>query len=186
MASLKLLKATISSAKSSQYINEIVISSDKQSTLELGKQLGATLDCLRPLSLSESFVDIADVLEYTLRQVEAGGYSPDIVVLLEETFPFRSANLIDVMINELVTEGYDSVVSVRPELSPIWVRRDDKFDIVTDGFMPSMLKNTSSFVGIVGCCSVAFSSAVRRKTLFFSNMGCILSQALLKPSRLIT
>lgn len=167
----QLLESTISTANASKYINEVLISSDSKVALEYGTRLGANLSCQRPKALSESYIDIADVLEYTLREVENNGYTPDIVVLLEETFPFRSANLIDMMIDRLITGGYDSVVAVKPETRPIWVKKEDNFEIVTDGFMPSILKTTSSFIGIVGCCSVAFASAIREKSLFTGNVG---------------
>ena len=43
-------------------------------------------------------------------------YSPnivkdDLIVHLEETFPFRPDNLIDEMINYLLTKNFDSVIA---------------------------------------------------------------------------
>lgn len=166
-----LLENTIDSALKSKYISDIVISTDSQSTASMAKRLGATQVCMRPSNLSEAYVEISDVLAFTLEDLEKKKHSPDLIVLLEEIYPFRSPELVDEMLKEIINQGLDTLISVKAETRPIWVASNSEIDIVTDGFMPRELKTTTAYIGLVGCCTVTHSSSVRSKTVFKGNIG---------------
>ena len=49
----------------------------------------------RPKELSESHVNLEEVQKFTLTEMEKDDYFPDLIVHLEETYPFRSKEDLD-------------------------------------------------------------------------------------------
>ena len=74
------------------------MSTDSEYTAEVARQSGAEIPFLRPAKLSEAHINLETVQKYSLEMIEENGYLPDLVVHMEETFPFRSTALVDEMI----------------------------------------------------------------------------------------
>lgn len=113
-----LIGWTIEAAQISDYVDEIVISTDDKEIANVASQFGIKVPELRPEELSTDTATTQSVLFYTL---EKYGKDADIVILLQPTSPFRSANHIDQAIESLVERSAFSVVSVTPcEHPPQW------------------------------------------------------------------
>ena len=52
------------------------------------------------------------VLKHLIEELKKKNYSPDLIVLLQPTSPFRTSSSIDLAINKLIKTNADSVVSV--------------------------------------------------------------------------
>ncbi|MDP2106774.1 MAG: glycosyltransferase family 2 protein, partial [Desulfobulbaceae bacterium] len=115
-----LLEYTINSALQSRYISSVVVSADNKETAKSALSMGAHHAILRDTSLSQDYVGLEKVYRYTLEQLAAKDNHPDVLVLLEITYPFREKPLIDDMIDKLVAEGLDSVLPAKIENNPIW------------------------------------------------------------------
>jgi len=166
-----LLRYTIDAAKASRLITRIVVSTDNANTANLAKALGAEVPFIRPHNLSEEYVDIAQVLQYSLIELERKSKTPDLVVLLEEAYPFRRAEILDLMIDRFNEEGLDSLIAVIPESRAILKRADDKIEVVDDGFMPRKMKQYHAMVGLLGFATVVHPSVLRKGDLFGKNIG---------------
>jgi rhamnosyltransferase len=165
-----LIGSTIEQALQSKYINKVFVSTDNPELAELSEKLGASAPFLRDESLSEDFVDVEKVLQYSMERLEDLKIFPDIIVYLEITFPFRPKQLIDDMIIQLVKNGFDSVLAVRRESMSIWSEKDGRIERVDKGDIPRKYKEPS-FIGLKGLCCVTHPEFVRTGSLLGERLG---------------
>jgi N-acylneuraminate cytidylyltransferase len=100
-------------AKGSLYIDEVVLATDDPEAARLGRSIGTTVF----KRSAESATDEAPT-EIVLKEVVAE-HPAEMYVLLQATSPLTRSIEIDGAI-ELMTEGYDSVLSVVPQTRFIW------------------------------------------------------------------
>ena len=171
-----LLEKTINSAKSTKLITDIVVATDNKETASIAVGLGAEVPFVRPEELSEGYVDVFDVVEYAMDQLEQQQRNYDIVVFLEEVYPFRPASMIDNMILKLINEGYDTVFAGRSEGRGIWVESSDKVEVLGSEeqlSMPRALKETRNVIGLLGLCCVTHSASLRNNIIFSGKVGIV-------------
>jgi len=167
---------SIESAKQSKFITDIIVSTDNENTSELAKSMGAESPFIRPSSLSEDYIDIFQVIEYTLSQLEQQSRHYDIIVLLEEVYPFREDGLIDKMISELIIEGSDTVIAGVAENRGIWTSDIDsgKFSNLFEATsMPSALKDSKTMISLLGLCCVTHSASLHQNMVLSGNVGIV-------------
>lgn len=170
VAGKPLLAYTIEAAKESKYIKKVIVSTDNEKTAQLARKLGAEVPFMRDASYSQPYVDLEKVYQYTLHELEERKILPDILVLLEVTFPFREKNLIDDMIYQLVDQGLDTVVPAKQEFNSCWIEEDGNYKRIDEGFIPREFKKPvyTSFKGL-GC--VTHAVFVREGKMFGGNVG---------------
>lgn len=105
-----LIVYTIEEAQKSKYIDRIILSTDDREIAEIAKKYGAEVPFLRPKryakDTSPSISVILHCLDYLKKETN---YSPEIVVFLQPTSPFRKAEQVDEGIEKIqdceVVEG---------------------------------------------------------------------------------
>jgi CMP-N,N'-diacetyllegionaminic acid synthase len=113
-----LIAWSIEAGKASQYIDEVVVSTDTQEIAEVAKAYGASVPFMRPAELSEDTSSSFDALEHTILSMDK---KYDYVMLLQPTSPLRSAVHIDEAIELLFEKKADSIISVcEVDHSPRW------------------------------------------------------------------
>jgi glycosyltransferase involved in cell wall biosynthesis len=168
-----LLIHTINAARASKLISRIVVTTDDRETADLAVELGVEAPFLRPDYLSQDHVDTAQVLKYSLSEFECLYGVPDLVVLLEETYPFRPAGLVDDMIKTSISGGFDSVLAVKPEHRGFWFETNGAIKMQAEGFMPSELKSSRALIGLMGLGCVAHPTIIREGVLPAGRIGVI-------------
>jgi len=165
------LSYTIDSAKSSSYIDRVFVITDNQNTAEAAISLGAECPFIRPEHLSRDYTGIEAVMQDAIVRMEAAGIYADLVVYLEETFPFRAHGLIDKIIDHTLEGGYDSVLAAHYESGSYW-REDENgsFLRVDSGDIPRDYKE-KSFIGLKGLCCVTHPEYLRNTSLLGSKVG---------------
>ena len=116
-------------------------------------------------------VNLEEVHKFTLSKIEKNNYFPDLILHVEETFPFREKDLIDNMILKILHEGLDSVVASKREYHWLWRdNNNDNFERVDSGDVRRRFKekSVSAFPGI-GC--VTYPEFIRNKSLLGKNIG---------------
>ncbi len=166
-----LLEYTLLAANQSKLIKRVVVSADSHDMAELAKSLGAFAPFIRPISLSEDYVDISDVLKYSLNKIEQLYGVPDLVVLLEETYPFRTPQLIDQMVSYLVKNGMDTVLAAKSEARGIFTDTERGAHLLAEGFMPTSLKSNRAMVGLTGLACITYPNFIREGALFGNRLG---------------
>lgn len=101
-----LIEWTINTAVESSAFDALVVSTDSAEILEVAKHNGCGT-ILRPSSLAQSDTPMIDVLRHACELFPA-----DVLVLLQPTSPFRSAEDIVLSKKLLADSGGDSVISV--------------------------------------------------------------------------
>jgi CMP-N-acetylneuraminic acid synthetase len=165
-----LVGHTIEHALQSKYIDKVIVSTDSPELAKLCEEFGASVPFLRDESLSEDFVDIEKVLQYSQEKIEDLKIFSDLIVYLEITFPFRPKQLIDDMIIQLIEDGFDSVLAARRESKSIWSEEDGRIERVDKGDIPRKYKEPS-FVGIKGLCCVTHPEFLREGSLLGERIG---------------
>ena len=166
-----LLDYTIRSARAVSLIKDVIVATDDDETAALARSLGARVPFLRPRELSEEFVDIIDVFRFVLERIEESGTVPDLVVGLEETYPFRTVSILEAMIRRVVTEGLDTMIAARRERRGIWLEQAGKTELLAEGFMPRAFKKTNALVGLMGLAFVAHPVFIRQGDLVSGRVG---------------
>lgn len=155
-----LLEYTIKQARSSNYVREVVISTDNPQIAEIAQRAGAQHTVLRPPELSQDFVNVDEVLKYTVEAIEAKGLIPDILLLLEITYPFRPRGFIDRVLQHFVEKGVDSVLPVRPEYKSVWKIQNGLAKRLDEGFIPRAYKDPIH-IGLKGLAFATHPKLVR-------------------------
>lgn len=97
----------------SQYIDEVLVTTDSQEILDIAKQFGANAPFIRPKSLADDDATSIDVLLHAVDYLTKAGRVYDYLVLLEPTSPLRDVSDIDGAIELLIyNELAESVVGV--------------------------------------------------------------------------
>lgn len=171
---ISLLEKTIHAAKSSKFITDIVVAADSKEAMLIANEVGVSAPFIRPPELSERYIDVFDVVRYTLDWYDQQKKNYDAVVLLEEIYPFRSGDLIDDMISKLVNEGCDTVVAGVTEKRSIWVESYNKIKLLgaeENITKPNALKESKYIIGMPGLCCVTYTSSLINNMIFSGRVG---------------
>lgn len=121
-----LLAWTIETALKAGCLDRVVLSTEDEDIAAVGRQFGCEVPFLRPRELAlDDTPGIAPVLQALRWLAEQEGYTPEFVMLLQPTSPFRTSRQINevvAMAQEPSFRSFDSIVSVvEPEHPPQWM-----------------------------------------------------------------
>ncbi|MEZ8233083.1 acylneuraminate cytidylyltransferase family protein [Vibrio splendidus] len=111
-----LIGWTIEAARNSEYIDEIIVSTDDNEIASIAEQFGITVPNLRPTKLS---TDTASTKSVIFHALEENRIDDGILILLQPTSPLRSSAQIDEVIQKLNDNSAFSVISVTPCEHPV-------------------------------------------------------------------
>lgn len=169
-----LIERTIKAALQSKFITDIVIATDNKKTITVAKNLGVGAPFIRPGELSEDYIDVFDVVGYTVDFLEQKNKHYNLVILLEEIYPFRENNMIDEMIKDIVSNGHDTVVAGMVESRSVWRKTSNKIEPLDkkEGvLMPSILKESKKIISMVGLCCVTHTATLRNNSVFSGSVN---------------
>lgn len=128
-----LIGWTMDAARSSRYIDRIIISTDNQDIIDHAKALGCEVPFMRPDYLATDKASSLDVVRHAMEE-EGRGY--DLMVLLQPTSPFRRGEDIDATIDRMFSVQARTCITVcKASKSPHWM-----FEIEDDGTMEPVVK----------------------------------------------
>ncbi|MFC1546341.1 cytidylyltransferase domain-containing protein [bacterium] len=103
-----LISYTIECAGKSRFINRVVVSTDSAEIADVAVKYGAEVPFMRPASISNSNSTEMEFFEHALTWFKDNeDYTPDLIVLLYPTSPFRKTESIDKAI-ELMLDNSDA------------------------------------------------------------------------------
>ncbi len=118
-----LLAYTSEIALQSNYLTEVIVSTEDTQIIEVAQSLGINVPFVRPMALAQDHTPTIDVLIHALQWYENQAIFFDAVCLLQVTSPFRTVEFIDKSIEKFIKSGCDSLVSVQRvphEYNPHW------------------------------------------------------------------
>jgi N-acylneuraminate cytidylyltransferase len=86
-----LLAYTVEAARAAGFFSRLVLSTDSEEIASVGRSLGVEVPFLRPPELARDETPMLPVIQHTVRFLAEKGWSPDVVVILQPTAPFRRA-----------------------------------------------------------------------------------------------
>ena len=166
----KLIDYTLEVLKKSRFINKVVLSTDSKRLGAYSKNKGVSQVIYRPSELSENHINLEAVQKFTLKELENKGYYPDLVLHVEETYPFRLREDIDSIISKLVSNNFDSVILTKAENNWIWIEKNNEYQRIDDGDIPRAFQN-KKFIGIHGLGLVTRPEFIRNGKILGNKIG---------------
>ena len=168
-----LLDKTISEIRKSNLITDIAVATDDIGNVKIA-DLQKVISVTRPDYLSEDYIDIFEIVEFALDKLEETKKLYDIVVLIEEIFPFRKYQTIDEMIIKLVNNGYDTIFAGKSIPHNVWKFENGTYiDSSHSDHMstPTKFRKNRDISGLPGLCTVTHSATLRNKIIFSGKLG---------------
>jgi CMP-N-acetylneuraminic acid synthetase len=127
-ASTTLVDIAIQQSLEAKRLTDIVLSSDSEDVLAIGKKYSQIISLKRPLELSDDDSPAIDYVLHTLDILEEQkGYKYDVVVILQPSSPLRTPkdidNTVDLLLKNPDKEGAVSVVKVDHMVHPVKLKR---------------------------------------------------------------
>ncbi|MDR5589681.1 acylneuraminate cytidylyltransferase family protein [Christiangramia sp. SM2212] len=119
-----LIQYTFESAKKSELLSRIILSSENQEIISVAKKIKLDVPFVRPEQLALDETPSIDVILHALKYFKDDNIVFDAVCLLQPTTPFRKENFIDEAIEKFINGNFDSLITVRKlpdEFNPHWI-----------------------------------------------------------------
>jgi CMP-N,N'-diacetyllegionaminic acid synthase len=126
-----LLEYTSEIALQSNYLTEVIVSTEDEQIREVAKSLGIQVPFIRPMQLAQDNIPTIDVIIHALNWYKNINVFFDAVCLLQVTSPFRTLDFLNKAIEKFILTDCDSLVSVQKvphEYNPHWT-----FEVNGDG-----------------------------------------------------
>ena len=119
LAGRSLLEWAIKGAQGSEYIDQIIVSTDNVKIAGEAALLGLSVPFMRPDNLANDYSETIDVVRHAITTLEAKGEIFEYVVLLQPTSPLRTGDHIDEAIDLMKSKNCECIVSVTKSTHPI-------------------------------------------------------------------
>lgn len=168
-----LINWTIDAALKSNYLTEVIVSTDSQDIANIAIKAGGNVPFLRPENLAKDNSTTYDTIEHAVLYYKNElGQNFDYVILLQPTSPLRDSKDIDQSIEMLFEKKSDAIISVcEAEHSPLW---SNTLNINNDmsNFIASEIKNKRSqdldtFYRINGAIYICDTTRLLQEKVFF-------------------
>jgi len=118
-----LVELAIQSANKSKLLTRTIFSTDDNEILNIAVNAGAYAPFIRPENLAQDNSSTFSVVKHAVEWLELNEeWTTDIVVILQPTTPFRTGKHIDDVIDLMIKEKSDSVITVKkPDYPPFWM-----------------------------------------------------------------
>lgn len=107
-----LIAWTFDAAQAAGSLAQVIVSTDDPAVAAAARAAGIDVPFERPAALAADDTPMLDVLVHAVRELDRAHDRVEVVVLLQPTSPFRTAEHIDAAVTLLAQSGADSVVSV--------------------------------------------------------------------------
>jgi CMP-N-acetylneuraminic acid synthetase len=123
LGGVSLLGLAIRSARESQRLERVIVSTEDDTLAEEARSLGADVPFRRPAELATDTASTWDVVRHAVEWLEDHeAWSPEVVVVLQPTTPFRRGAHIDAVLERLEATGAPACLSVRHvDYPPPWM-----------------------------------------------------------------
>ena len=107
-----LVGYTLRAALNSKLVNEVYLSSDDESILDYGKEVGA-ITLYRPAEFSTDIAPASEVVKHFFDNLPKHLLKKNpIIVYLQPTSPLRTAEHVDEALEKMMQKGFNALVSV--------------------------------------------------------------------------
>ena len=171
-----LLAWPIEAARSSKYVDRVVVSTDDAEFAAIARAAGAATPFLRPAELANDTAPSIAFILHALDSLEAAGERYDYLAMLEPTSPLTEAEDIDAALETLIERraDADAIVGVTAMVSahPAFAVRLDSNGLMQPYAAPSFgqlprRQDTESLFSLDGSLYISTVAALRRELGFY-------------------
>lgn len=112
-----LLAWSISAARRSRLIDEVIVSTDSEEYARIADEYGASVPFLRPASLSQDDSSDLSCMQHALSEIKRTGKGPEIIVHLRPTTPLRDPAIVDRAIESYLSDHVHTALRSVHEMS---------------------------------------------------------------------
>jgi len=151
LAGKPLISYSLETAMNSDYVDDVVLSSDDEEILEITKIIGSKI-LERPKELAGDDVPLDPVIFHALTVCEAEyKVDYDYVISMQPTSPLLTTETLDRAISVFIDSGCDTLIGVRDETHLYWTRKDDLYvpiykDRLNRQYLDPVYKETGFFI----------------------------------------
>lgn len=123
LGKMPLIEYTINSAKESNFLTDVIVSTDDEEIAIAAEVCGCKPPFVRPSELAQDHSTSLEVVQHAIHFFESQSIFFDAICLLQPTSPFREKGFIDAAIEKFIATKADCLVSVLPiphEYNPHW------------------------------------------------------------------
>ena len=160
------------------YIDDVVLTSNCPTCIEIANKAGVMVPFVRPDYLSADAVPSADVIEHTIAYLKNMGAEYDLFVLLEPTSPLRDFQDVDSALETMMESKFQAMVSVcaAEDQHPAFMfRLGNSGDLVTwssDEFKTLRRQDVSPAYFLEGSLYISFVNVfIKKRTFCHSKTG---------------
>ena len=96
---------SINVAKESKFIDRVIVSTDSKEIAEVTEKIGAEVPFIRPSELARDDTPTYPVIKHVLEWLnEKENYKPELIVILEPSFPLRTVKEVDEAIKAISSD----------------------------------------------------------------------------------
>lgn len=107
-----LIRYTIDPALQSDYLSNVIVSTDSDEIAQVSRDLGAEAPFIRPKDFANDHSSALDVVVHAIDFYRKQGIEFELIVYLQPTSPLRTTKVIDECIKMMADSDADSLVSV--------------------------------------------------------------------------
>lgn len=123
IAGLPLFMWSVNYARSSKYVDDILVSSDSPTILNMAHENGCIQNGLRPAELASDTARNIDAILWELEQLPQ---KYDALVQLQPTYPIRPEGDLDLMIERYFEKQTSLITVIKTDARPEFLRRIDE------------------------------------------------------------
>jgi rhamnosyltransferase len=170
LAGRPLYLYTIEHALRANHVDRVYVATADPEVARQATALGAHVPFLTSEENSRFDVILERLMQAVLHELEARNVNPDVFVMLEPQYPFRNPALIDELVTELVTRGFDTMIPAREDYNSCWLEQDGGYRRIDEGYLPREFKKPV-LTGLKGLCCVTHAAVIREGQLFGDKVG---------------
>jgi len=186
LAGRPLIAYAIKAALDSESVDKVIVSTDAKEIADIARKYGAEVPFLRPKELAQDDVPDLPVFQHAIRYLEAEeGFSPDLIVHLRITTPFRTGEDIDTAVKKLMDKNAYGVRTVNLVTeTPYWmdliVDEDVLKPFIPDGRRYSMRQKLPKVYRTNGLVDVVRRDIIMEKNSMYAegNQRAVITEAL--------
>lgn len=163
-----LIAWSIEAGLASQYIDEVMVTTDSEEVAGIARDFGATVPFIRPAELASDTATSFDTVKHAIDFYQnALNKTFDYIVLLEPTSPLRESGDIDGMIEKIISveTQFDAIVSLgEAHLHPSIMKKTDGSKI--EPFCKELIMATRRQDNAIAYFPYGVAYIVKTKTFF--------------------
>lgn len=165
-----LIYKTIRYLSNFSFINKIILFTNSRVNINLNGFHNVE-KLKRSKHLDKSTVSTYEVLKEFKKQCKSIGYFPDLVVYMEEIYPYRENLDLESFIFKILNSEFDSIVPSYPENRMILLNKKNSMSLINSGFIPSEI-GSDLLIASKGSLYITYTDSID-KELSELNIGTI-------------